>query len=402
MKKLRLYYLTTLFNDIYFYDFYLAKTGAHLRKFYIIGLSKFNFLFNFPLMFTILVLILFPFIALCYIVSMTFYSVIAYVFYPKQMFSADKIFLCMSNALPEVVQRANLYDADNCWLVNSSRYKLPFKNVFTVYDFIQLSDIIQSALDSILIVIAGVSHFGMKVSLLTLNSYTWLLYYHALKKIPTQTNLYFCNQKDRWALLVDKLPHTNKFLIQHGTEILTASVGNLCKYSANYKFWVQKVPYKSSTFKIVYAFTQKESEAILLSIVENNPRFIYTGYGLKLSERISSKFSVLLIGCYSFNSEREKEIINLLQPFEIELYIKNHPTLRPDFYYKLKEKFEFNIVDNKCYPNVDLVLSYASTLAFEYESLGITVIYYEDHSNEELLLLIRKMLSKYVRGKLNT
>ena len=394
MKRDRLNFLTTLFNDIFFYEYSSAKTHTYANQ-YIIGLSKLKHTFWKIERFSFGIYILFPLVALAYILGNAGYSIVYLACHKKKIFCDSKIYLYTSAALPKVVHRSNLYSEDNSWLLLPGMNNVTLKNTYSIYDFIQFRDIIEATFDATVILFASVSHFGIKVCLLSLKAYIWLLYNAALRKLPIQTTLYFCNQKDRWALLIDKLPHKNKILLQHGTEIILSEVEGFCKYIKQYDFWVQKVPYKLSTLSIVYAFTSKEATAISLSIIKNKPTFIYTGYGLHLSDIKSNRFSILLIGCYSINYLIEKEIIRNLQSFDVELYIKNHPTLNPCFYENLKTEYRFNLLDNNSFPKVNLVLSYASTLAFEYESLGVNVLYYEKNSLEELLQKTKDMIHKY-------
>ena len=74
----------------------------------------------------------------------------------------------------------------------------------------------------------------------------------------------------------------------------------------------------------------------------------------------------------------EGQIIKELQGLDIELYLKNHPAEVNSKYDSLRNQFNFNFIEGKDtrFPDVDLLISYDSTLAYEYASVGAKVLYY--------------------------
>ena len=67
-----------------------------------------------------------------------------------------------------------------------------------------------------------------------------------------------------------------------------------------------------------------------------------------------------------------------------EVVIKPHP---------LSQKENYNFLNNStkiinCNPDADLIISYESTLAHEYESLGYNVYYYHDIQSAKNILEI--------------
>lgn len=69
---------------------------------------------------------------------------------------------------------------------------------------------------------------------------------------------------------------------------------------------------------------------------------------------------------------------------DVNLYIKPHPGDKdnPD-YREMSDKYECVIVPKSGYPHVDIVVSYESTLADEYEDVGVKVVRYDILNNLE-------------------
>ena len=59
----------------------------------------------------------------------------------------------------------------------------------------------------------------------------------------------------------------------------------------------------------------------------------------------------------------------------IDIYVKNHPTQSNELYLKLQEDSIFTFIKGQRFPHVNLVITYDSTLAHEYRSVGIEVLY---------------------------
>jgi len=181
--------------------------------------------------------------------------------------------------------------------------------------------------------------------------------------------------------LIDKLPHRNKILVQHGTEII---LHNTFDIEANFLnksqqgFWTLNPPYQYHTITEAYVFTKTEETALLLSILGCHPKFHYTGYGLKLTDLNLEKKSVLIVGYYYIFIEIERKILESLQDKGLVVFLKNHPTIPPSKYDSIKKEYDFELITDGTFPKVDLVISYDSTLALEYEALGVSVLYYDN------------------------
>ena len=85
--------------------------------------------------------------------------------------------------------------------------------------------------------------------------------------------------------------------------------------------------------------------------------------------------NVLLIGCVIHFKEIEAEIIKKYSiDKKYKLYVKPHPCFSMAFYEELIKKYNFTIIkDRNYFPDVDCVISYDSTLAYEYQLQNIEV-----------------------------
>ena len=97
----------------------------------------------------------------------------------------------------------------------------------------------------------------------------------------------------------------------------------------------------------------------------------------------------MLLVCWSNNINYEQRICQLINS-DCNLLIKPHPGDKDNpEYVEMKEKYGCKIVPKTGYPKVDIVISYDSTLADEYDDAGVRVIRYDLLSD---LCEIRKMI----------
>ena len=100
----------------------------------------------------------------------------------------------------------------------------------------------------------------------------------------------------------------------------------------------------------------------------------------------NGKKNVLLV-CWSNNIDKEWEICDLLSD-NCNLYIKPHPGDKDNPEYpKMAERYHCIIIPKTGYPHVDVVVSYDSTLADEYEDVDVKVIRYD------LLVDLKKIIT---------
>ena len=97
----------------------------------------------------------------------------------------------------------------------------------------------------------------------------------------------------------------------------------------------------------------------------------------------------VLIVCWNNKIEKEKALCSLLYN-DFNLYLKPHPGSKEHpAYQEMTDKYGCIIIPKICYPKVDVVISYDSTLADEYEDVGVKVVRYDILPN---LGVIRDMI----------
>ena len=286
--------------------------------------------------------------------------------------------------------------SDVIWILNSNvherNYHIIGDRYLSVYNLVNIKDILTIAQSSYLILYEIYVRLGSHYILYALNSYKWFLFKIAADKIPKQSTIYFFNQKDRWALLVDKLDVKHKVLIQHGTLIgdiyhngyLTVTDGMYC----------QDMPYKLGSVTKVFALSDNEFKAMCLSILSNIPTKAIMNMELELTEISHEHVTVLIIGCQIFYGDKEKEFISKLQHPCIDIYLKAHPTQSAAYYKKLEQYLSFHLITNDFFPHVDIVISYDSTLALEYRNAGINVLYHTKMSVDNIISKIEEIIRK--------
>ena len=182
----------------------------------------------------------------------------------------------------------------------------------------------------------------------------------------------FYNTYDRWAFLMCNTYEAT--FIQHGKLMDTLKL------------------IKIGTPDTAYYLNPKQKEIlekILLKKEPNNVKYRnlleFTSNDLLLD---NGKKNVLLV-CWNNNIDKEWEICKLLHG-TCNLYIKPHPGDKDNpAYPKMAEKYHCAIIPKTDYPHVDVVVSYDSTLADEYEDVDVKVIRYDELDD---LKEIKKMI----------
>ncbi len=178
------------------------------------------------------------------------------------------------------------------------------------------------------------------------------------KKINFYTNSHYC----RWVYIASKSLNIKLFLIQHG----------IVKKQISF-------PFKFGTVACLYVYEDCFLECFnyYYSCIQ---RYKIIRPKLKLKEIRNKNFYTVFIASSMVSVDLEKEIIDwLISNNKYKVYIKLHPA------YNYKEKFidykdEIKFIDY--FPKVNFVLTYNSTLGYEYELLGEKVIWISDYEND--------------------
>jgi hypothetical protein len=202
-------------------------------------------------------------------------------------------------------------------------------------------------------------------------SFQWFAVRMALEKI--EGDFFIAEHFDRWAVMMDGILieqrrnslKSSLVLVQHG---LVTDVGD------------EKLvlPYKLSQFKRLYLYDATAEEYFKENILSNNINTTLEGvtfYDNLISIREIPKtdcINILFVG-HSICTDLHVFILNeLMRKYDLKAYYKPHPVEKtPKFIYKQK----WTVIEDKhFYPAVDILISYPSTLVYEYELLGINAV----------------------------
>ncbi|MDD4730287.1 MAG: hypothetical protein PHN55_16235 [Dysgonamonadaceae bacterium] len=374
-------FVETLKNDKYLHEVAILMGVRRKSSFYGVPQNVIKYFAN-PLSKTVFVVI-YPVVLIVLIVKNLIKMLIKNFCNKKENLPEGEYYIASSNFSKSINNRINKHIGKACWLlndgVNPNDYVIPSGMYISSLQVVSISDIFSASVGTFVAYILICTQFGFYYMLCSMNAFKWLMYWKACKQLPIESSLYFVNHKDRWAFLEDHIYSKHKTLIQHGTEVGIYSDDITKKLALNPVTgggWALNMPYKYQTLSKVIAFTEKEITAMKLSIIGCDPEFVVGGYGFETYPLKSDKFSVLIIAFSGVFFEKEKEIIKGLQELNIDIYVKNHPTQSNEPYLKLQEDLIFTFIKEQRFPHVNLVITYDSTLAHEYKSVGIEVLYH--------------------------
>lgn len=306
-----------------------------------------------------------------------------------------------TSTLPRLLAHANIDTTNGYWLCPRTYFpqNLPKDRLVYSLSLLSYSHIFGTICDAIRLYFYLCFKKGFAYSLEVNGCFDWLLNYWTLQSINADAVLYFAQQYDPSIIYIDKAPQKRKIHVQHGTMILKHNLFGIkypiMQYIEKYDCWTMNSPYKMSSVEMVYAFTEAEFTAECKSIFKNIPFSSIVGYNLRrenLMEVNRAKKSVLIVGFYKAYSDIEESLIQSLQKLDVDIYLKNHPTDLVEWYDEMKMKYEFDLLDGNSFPKTDIVLSYDSTLALEYEALGIDVIYYHVEPINSVIERVKQIL----------
>lgn len=208
--------------------------------------------------------------------------------------------------------------------------------------------------------------------------FEYFLTYFFIINSKKQIVYYFFNTYDRWSYLMDISEH-NTVWIQHG--ILNDDI----KFA------------KLNNIKIAY-YINPSQKNICESVLFNCTPTAFYKKVIELTPLDSSfyetgKKNVLLI-CNTFFFENEKKIINGIDYDQYILILKTHPKHSTELYQKYVNNKTIWLAKPFTFPQVDYVISYASTLADEYEAAGIRVFRYGSNISVASLIVNFNTMTK--------
>lgn len=203
---------------------------------------------------------------------------------------------------------------------------------------------------------------------------------------------YITDHFDRWAVLFDQLKALRVFhnfsIIQHG--VLVINDVDDFKISLSYRL---------SNVDFLYYFDDVSLDVFKAKVfsVDCMPFVRKFSNGISLVDFDVKGFSILFVGspiCYKFQSEL---MIKLNDGFSrLSLFYKPHPTDITS-YQSLQNNINYlTVVSGSVFPKVNVVVSYPSSLAYQYSELGIPVIFHDLNSGfDEINMCLNEIKSHY-------
>lgn len=216
--------------------------------------------------------------------------------------------------------------------------------------------------------------YGAEATYHAMKAYDFHLTRLVLEKNTNITQIVYANMSDRWTCLFSHMEGMEKVLLQHGiigrgpSEIPRGLLGS-----------VDRLYLISDVFLPYFQHGMKHIGEI---------RKIQSAFAPVPCEKKVGTVSVLLVTNPSVDFQKEKNILErmLQYPERFDVYLKPHPRFPFDSYYELQKTYDFRLIEDKTFfPAVDAVVSYESTLAWEYESCNTPVYYYDHDSTEEII-----------------
>ena len=393
LKKQRSNFVLTLRNDAVLNAY--PKGQNILFDQVAAGKKAFKKLWENPV-FRFLFSIILPFVILFADLLLTFKYIFKFLIHKKKVLKTKRFFIGHDRRLYTLSEKFGLQKKGDVWIAFLNE---PFsisddKETAVIWDFVTLDEILKSYIQSIIIHVITPYSLGYKYLFLSYKSYEWFLLDFALRHIPTDSELVYSYICDRNAILIDNLPHPNKVLIQHGTMHFGNKTHEIpyLEWHPEKGFYIWNSLYQSSPSK-VYCFTETDKWALSNSVIHNKPEYICTGYGFKPAFKPKKK-SILIVANYYIFSKVEECLLKQLQDLDIEVYLKNHPSHSDSLYDEMKSKYRFNYIKglDTSLPNVDLLISYDSTLAYEYASIGTKVLYYGHFEISDIKNIVKNYL----------
>ncbi|MBK5240785.1 hypothetical protein [Clostridium sp.] len=218
--------------------------------------------------------------------------------------------------------------------------------------------------------------YNKSIILQTYHSYNWLAIYSALENIKPE-EIWFVNHYDRWAIMFDRVTFIlNKNQVQHG--ILNEDV---------------KIVNKLKNIKKCYCLDDNSKKIFCLNY-HLNKHTVYEIFKKYFeTTKIYDGRQILFIGG-PYDSNKELELINMIKVRFVDflIIIKPHPVYSSKFYDSVVNGNVVLYKEKNIFPSVDIVISYQSTLGFEYHDKGIPVIFHDNIANEKIIAKLDFMI----------
>lgn len=295
---------------------------------------------------------------------------------------SDTLYIDNCPLLRGRTKAADRYDSSVDWIYSLDVDKKDWdhiKRCHSLFEYVNVWNVLQAWGLSVVAVLGAQTKLKFRYLFRTFNSFEFFLTYYVLRNIPQETTLCFCNQMDRWAILFDNAPQKNKILFQHGIEMPTAD-------------W----PVKLENINTVYVLSEEASVDLFRAAFKVKPTNVFL---LKPTIELTkmednNDFKILIVGFPSYLMfDKEQTLVKTLAKEGMTVYLKPHPGKEDMTKYLNLEKEYPNcrIILEKMFPDVDVVCSYRSTLAVEYQAHNKFVMMYDDYPVEEMIEKIKEL-----------
>lgn len=204
------------------------------------------------------------------------------------------------------------------------------------------------------------------------SSFEFFLAYLFAHHVGDRYDFLFISTYSRWAYLNGSLPNRKTF-IQHG-------------FLSGKWDLVRKIGLVDEAYYI------SEDQRLICErmLFRNRPAYKYETKLVFTYFPPADKTCVLIVGNSSYNEPEENVIAKLSGKPSLLLLIKPHPnTKNAAFYQDMVSRHGILLLGREDYPKVDYVISYNSTLATQYENVGIPVYRYADEHFEDEICSIQ-------------
>ena len=284
----------------------------------------------------------------------------------------DELYLNFTYMFMERTKAAGLYQNSKYWVIgpNIDKAFIPKDKELIDYrqaiSFIDNFTILSRSLNTIL------NYLFYERSLCLVHK-AWQFYevLIGVSKIAPNSKVYFANQSDKYAILFDSISTGPKVLLQHGIALN----------------W-DVLPCPLEHIDTFYAISSQTWQDAYANILVGQPELKFFNPTIQLTDYKNNRRSVLIVSEVTY-FEQEVKILKALRGQNVDIYIKRHPGFVQDECYRnLQKEFDFTYITEKIFPKVDFVISYFSTLAYEYMAHGIPVYIYNtaEEFNVEIML----------------
>lgn len=302
----------------------------------------------------------------------------------KQKALSDYLYIDNCPLLKKRTIAAGVYDKSVDWIYSflvDENAKDKSKTIHTYFEYLSMFDVLRAYLLAVLATFLSLRITKFKYLMRNYSAFEYCLTYIYLQKIPRTTTICFCNQMDKWALLFDNST-LNKILFQHGIETPSAN-------------W----PHKLKNIETVYVLSLPEAECLFKASFERKPSNIYVmNPTINLTAVDTTKYNILIVGFPGYGFfDKESIVVETFSQAPYCVYLKPHPGKEDMTKYKELADAHKNyckLILDQTFPDVNIVVSYRSTLAVEYQAYNKRVLLYNEYSIDEIIKIIKELQKK--------